>query len=176
MLYHLFQDLFKAQHDFSPYGSDFFTLQEYDGIGRESNLWLPVTKGGTNGSYVDPNALKATAEEFSPYGEDAHPYSRTVYDKSSLNEVIEQYGSGSDRHSGLHPVCTDRMTNLSSEDAEFSFPTDVPLEHLIVRIYQVTNGGISSPGTYSTATSLLRMAISVIRENGLSVLWMVWDV
>lgn len=34
----------KVQHGFSAYGDDLFTLQEYDGIGRESNLWLPVTK------------------------------------------------------------------------------------------------------------------------------------
>ena len=142
----------KVQHGFSPYGDDLFTLQEYDGIGRESNLWLPVTKGGTNGSYVDPAALKSTAEEFSPYGKDAHPYSRTIYDNSPLNEVVEQYGPGSDWHSGVRPVRTGRMTNLSAEDAETTSSIDVPAEHLIARIYEVTDTGISSPGTYPTGT------------------------
>lgn len=82
----------KVDHGFSPFGNDLFTLQDYDGLGRASDLWLPVTKGNADGSYVEPASLKRTAQSFSLYGKDSHPYSHSVYDGSALNELVEQYG------------------------------------------------------------------------------------
>ena len=41
---------------------------------------------------------------------------------------------------------------MSSEDAETTSSIDVPAEHLIARIYEVTDTGISSFGTYPTGT------------------------
>lgn len=79
----------KVQHGFLPYGDDLFTLQEYDGLNRASNRWLPVSRANTNGAYVSPGLLKDATKAFFLYGNDANPYSRTVYDHSPLNEVCE---------------------------------------------------------------------------------------
>ena len=102
----------KVDHGFSPFGNDLFTLQDYDGLGRASDLWLPMTKGNTDGSYVEPASLRRAAQSFSLYGKDSHPYSRSVYDGSALNELVEQYGPGMDWHTAGRSVKTDRMTNL----------------------------------------------------------------
>lgn len=51
----------KVDHGLSPFGNDLFTLQDYDGLGRASDLWLPVTKGNADGSYVEPASLVARA-------------------------------------------------------------------------------------------------------------------
>ncbi|MCS2585134.1 DUF6443 domain-containing protein [Bacteroides sp. BFG-551] len=104
----------KVFHGFSPLGNDLFTVQEYDGLHRESNLWLPVAYGSSDGSYVDPGLLMQSARSSFLYGEDSHPYSRVVYDGSALNEVVSKYGPGKDWHTAGRSVKNDRMTNSSS--------------------------------------------------------------
>ena len=145
----------KVQHGFSPYGDDLFTLQEYDGLNRASNRWLPVSRANTNGAYVSPGLLKDATKAFFLYGNDANPYSRTVYDHSPLNEVVEEYGPGRAWHAGNKSVKTDRMANLSSEDAT----ADSVLLALVVRIYRVSDTSILSTGTYPTE------ALNVIRTT-----------
>ena len=145
----------KVQHGFSPYGDDLFTLQEYDGLNRASNRWLPVSRANTNGAYVSPGLLKDATKAFFLYGNDANPYSHTVYDHSPLNEVVEEYGPGRAWHAGNKSVKTDRMANLSSEDAT----ADSVLLALVVRIYRVSDTSILSTGTYPTE------ALNVIRTT-----------
>ena len=110
----------KVQHGFSPYGKDISTLQEYDGLGRESNLWLPVAKDNADGAYTNPGTLRNAAKAFFLYGNDTSPYNRTVYDKSALNEVIEQYGPGVAWHNTNKSVKTSRMTNQNQENSVYS--------------------------------------------------------
>lgn len=138
----------KVQHGFSPYGDDLFTLQEYDGLNRASNHWLPVSKSNTNGAYVSPGLLKDAIKAFFLYGNDANPYSRIVYDNSPLNEVIEEYGPGRAWHAATKSVKTVRMANLSDEDAT-ARPELLPL---MARVYRISGTSIISTGTYPTET------------------------
>ena len=125
----------KVQHGFSPFGNDLFTVQDYDGLNRESKLWLPVADGSNDGSYPAPGKLKQSVCSF--YGEDSHPYSLTVYDGSALNEVVEEYGPGKSWHTTGHSVKNDRMTNSSRS----------------VRIYQAeTDDNLRVAGTYAEQT------------------------
>lgn len=141
----------KVDHGLSPFGNDLFTLQDYDGLGRASDLWLPVTKGNADGSYVEPASLKRTAQSFSLYGKDSHPYSHSVYDGSALNELVEQYGPGMDWHTKGRSVKTDRMTNLDMGDMNLS--SDVERASLVARAYQVGETlSLSVSGIYVTGT------------------------
>lgn len=141
----------KVDHGFSPFGNDLFTLQDYDGLGRASDLWLPMTKGNTDGSYVEPASLRRAAQSFSLYGKDSHPYSRSVYDGSALNELVEQYGPGMDWHTAGRSVKTDRMTNLDMGDVNSS--SDMERASLVARIYQVgESSSLSVSGIYVTGT------------------------
>ena len=125
----------KVQHGFSPFGNDLFTVQDYDGLNRESKLWLPVADGSNDGSYPAPGKLKQSVCSF--YGGDSHPYSLTVYDGSALNEVVEEYGPGKSWHTTGHSVKNDRMTNSSRS----------------VRIYQVEkDDNLRVAGTYAEQT------------------------
>ena len=115
----------KARHGFSSRGNDLYVLQGYDGLNRPEKEWLPVPLAGTNGMYVSPAELERAARASSLYGEDEHPCSRTVYDGSALDEVVEEYGPGADWHDAGRSVKTDRMTNFSAEDAETAYLSPV---------------------------------------------------
>ena len=94
----------------SPTHKDIVTLQEYDGVGREGNAWLPTPTGGT-GAYADPASLKPAAAAF--YSDNA-PYSHPVYEPSPLNRVTERYAPGEAWRTAARPVKTDHLTNTSS--------------------------------------------------------------
>lgn len=125
----------KVQHGFSPYGDDLYTLTEYDGLNRESHLWLPVTQTGTNGAYVEPGVLMEAARGFAPYAADEYPYGRKVYDNSALNELREEYHPGEEWHKNGHSVKTERITNTQTAA-------------LAARIYMLDNGQLACTGNY----------------------------
>lgn len=143
----------KVQHGFSPFGDDLFTLQEFDGLNRKSNLWLPVTKANTNGSYVSPGLLKDATKAFSLYEYDTNPYTHVIYDTSPLDEIVEQYGLGKAWHSSSHSIKTDRMSNLSIEDTA----SDSKLLSLVARVYHADVTSISNIGFFP------KEALNVIR-------------
>ena len=93
---------------------DWVTFQEYDGYGRTSNAWLPVVVEGNNGSFVSLPAFKTKAQSI--YADDAEPYSYPVYEASSLNRVLEQYGPGKSWHRNSRSVKTSYLTNINGND------------------------------------------------------------
>src|SRR5690554_3646387 len=90
----------------SPSRKDIVSMQEYDGAGRPSNVWSPTPTGGT-GAYVAPATLKSVSNTF--YSDNA-AYSYPVYESSSLNRVLEQYGPGTAWHTGGRSVKTDYLS------------------------------------------------------------------
>ena len=84
---------------------------EYDGVGRESNAWLPVPAGNGTGAYMAPASFKPAATAF--YSDSA-PYSHPVYEPSPLNRVTERYAPGEAWRTAERPVKTDYLTNTSS--------------------------------------------------------------
>ena len=95
----------------SPLRKDILSLQEYDGVGRESNAWLPVPAGNGTGAYMEPTSFKPAATAF--YSDSA-PYSHPVYEPSPLNRVTERYAPGEAWRMAERPVKTDYLTNTSS--------------------------------------------------------------
>ncbi|WP_291529133.1 DUF6443 domain-containing protein [Bacteroides sp. UBA939] len=100
------------QRKITPSGKDLVMLQEYDAYGRESNTWLPGTSTG-DGRYVSPETVKSSARTLNA---DQNPYSRQVYEASSLERVLEQYGPGTAWHTNSRRVKADYFTNISGND------------------------------------------------------------
>lgn len=87
----------------SPLRKDILSLQEYDGVGRESNAWLPVPAGNGTGAYMEPTSFKPAATAF--YSDSAPPYSHPVYEPSPpLNRVTERYAPGEAWRMAERPV------------------------------------------------------------------------
>lgn len=99
------------QRNFAPLGGDLITLQETDDFFRESSSWLPILKSTSGGQYISPDQIKSDAKTTTLYGNDQRPYSKTIYDGSPLNLIVEQYGVGNDWFTNNRSVKTDRMTN-----------------------------------------------------------------
>lgn len=98
---------------------DIITLQEYDGIGRESNNWLPISSGGT-GAYVEATLFKSAANSF--YGDNA-PYTNFIYEPSPLERIQEQYGSGVMWRTAKRSVKSEYLTNTSTGNQSCGFYT-----------------------------------------------------
>lgn len=94
-------------------GIDIVTLQEYDNLGRESNLWNPIGIAGNAGQYVSPGTIKNNA--VSMYS-DSNPYSMPVYDPSPLNRLLAQYGPGREWQLKFKSVKTSHLTNVAGND------------------------------------------------------------
>lgn len=84
-----YQNVQKAVKAGTQTGSILATLQEYDGMGRQSNTWLPVV---TSSDYVAASTFKSSAP--GNYGNDSRPYSQVVYEASPLNRITAEYGPG----------------------------------------------------------------------------------
>ena len=75
----------------TPSGKDLVTLHEYDNLGRDGMLWLPVPLN--NGGYYAPvSTLKPASSSY--YG-DASAYTRYNYEASPLNRLTSEQGPGS---------------------------------------------------------------------------------
>ena len=99
-----------VQRGVTPSKSDLVTYQEYDPVGRESNVWLPTAKAGNNGAFVPLANVTQLAN--SQYG-DLRPFSEPVYEASPLNRVIRQYGPGEKWNNSTlkKPISTEYLTN-----------------------------------------------------------------
>lgn len=94
----------------SPLGKDIVTRQDYDSFGRPSCEWLPRVSEYSNGKYLAPiEFVKISLEN---YDNDSHLYSKTVYEDSPLNRMIEQYGPGADWYNNEKSNTTAYKTNV----------------------------------------------------------------
>ncbi|MCD8079119.1 MAG: RHS repeat-associated core domain-containing protein [Bacteroides sp.] len=116
------------------------TLQEYDALSRESNLWLPHV---SSAEYTDPALLKTQVP--ATYSADGRPYSQLRYEASPLNRVIETYGPG--QAWITRPVRTDYLSNTTDGQ-------------LACKFYK-----ISSTGTLTTAGNYPANELYVVRST-----------
>ncbi len=127
-----------VQRGVTPSESDLVSLQEYDGFGRESNVWLPGTSS-SNGGFVNPQNLKQDIINSTLYSGDQKPYSSPVYENSPLNRVLEQYAPGVDWYTNNKAVRTAYLTNVAGNDT------------LGCKLYNVTeNLSLTNPKNYDT--------------------------
>ena len=91
----------------TPFQTHLITLQEYDAANRKTYTWLPVESATS--TYMPSASVKAQA--VADYG-DTHPYTKTEYEASPLNKIVNQYGAGEDWNN--HPVHIEYMTNTTS--------------------------------------------------------------
>ncbi|MDR0939247.1 MAG: DUF6443 domain-containing protein, partial [Mediterranea sp.] len=105
----------------SPSGRDLVTLQEYDGMGRESKRWLPVVSGYNSGNYVNPSNLKTGAA-----GTDQNPYSLTLYEPSPLKRVVKEFGPGQEWHGHDKAATFAYLTNDNGDEKLRCLRFEVP--------------------------------------------------
>ncbi|RGK27109.1 RHS repeat-associated core domain-containing protein [Bacteroides intestinalis] len=91
----------------TPFQTHLITLQEYDAANRKTYTWLPVESATS--TFMPSASVKAQA--VADYG-DTHPYTKTEYEASPLNKIVNQYGAGEDWNN--HPVHIEYMTNTTS--------------------------------------------------------------
>jgi RHS repeat-associated protein len=102
-------------------GQDIVTSVSYDAIGRQEMSTSPYPIAGNNGKYRDNSFNEASANL-----NDNVPYSRTVYEKSSLNRAVKQGGPGSNwkissdvNEKGDHSVKVKFYVNEDNEVKQF---------------------------------------------------------
>ncbi|WP_197027659.1 DUF6443 domain-containing protein [Prevotella sp. 10(H)] len=100
-----------VQRGITPSVADLVSYQQYDGLGRESNSWLPAVVPGNNGAYQSFASFKEKA--LTTYNKDS-AYSKPVYEPSPLNRIREQYGPGKEWYTGKKSVRTEYLTNTAS--------------------------------------------------------------
>ena len=75
--------------DFTPFKSDFVDFTDYNSRGLVWRQWLPVSVNGKNGAFVNNLPLKA-----GNIASDVIPYSKTVYERISLDRPAYTCGAG----------------------------------------------------------------------------------
>lgn len=103
-----YQTVEKAVKNGVQTGTILATLQDYDTSGRAGSTWLPIT---ASSDYMTPSTIRSNAP--GNYNSDSRPYSQPVYDGSSLDRTIKQYGPGTAWYSG-HAVNTEYLSNTAS--------------------------------------------------------------
>lgn len=98
----------------SPLGKDIVTRQDYDNFGRKSREWLPKVSSSSNGRYITPTEFEGLSPDI--YNNDPNPFSRTVYENSPFNRVIEQFGPGQQWQLNDHGTKNSYLTNFSGGD------------------------------------------------------------
>ncbi len=100
-----------VQRKTGPNWEDIVDFQEYDELGRKSNTWLPGAVSNNNGAFVSDPRQKIKDS----YDGDKNPYTKTVYEVSPSNRIIEQYGPGQDWHTGKKSIAISYLTNDKSD-------------------------------------------------------------
>ena len=122
------------------------TLQEYDYLGRPVRSWLPAS---VVIDYNAPATLKSYAQGSDKGYNDTRPYTETVYELSTADRVMMQYGPGaawysahpvSDEYTG-NPVATQYTTNTASGVQS-------------CKVYGVSGNSLTGGSTYHTAGTL----------------------
>lgn len=98
-----------VQVGITPEHNSLVTLQEYDVCGRNVATWLPAVISGKDGAFTGSPEVKSAA--IASNINDSKPYSKTIYEASPLNRILEQYGPGSKWHSWNYSIKTNYLTN-----------------------------------------------------------------
>jgi len=123
-----------VQVNITPTGADLTSGVTYDSFDRDSLKWLPgATAVGNNGALISNSNYVSSAS--STNGGDAKPYSRTDYEASPLNRVVDQYGPGADWYNNSKNKTTTYIANAS--DVKFFVANSTTL----------TCSGIYAPAT-----------------------------
>lgn len=93
----------------SPEKGDVITINGYDDLGRQIETWLPVVIKSNNGGYADIAKIKSGSNTM--YSGENAPFSKSQYDSSPLNRILEQYGSGADWQDNKKAVKTGNLAN-----------------------------------------------------------------
>lgn len=98
----------------SPNKKDVAVSHAYDALGRSSKQWLPVMclAPQSPGTFIPENIVEKNAQDL--YSDQA-AFSYPVYEASSLNRIIENYGPGKAWQSKGHGEKTDYRTNTSAD-------------------------------------------------------------
>ena len=102
----------------SPSGAGVYSLREYDGLGRESDNWLPVASGSSL-DYVSAQALKSLSSSF--YS-DSRAYTHSDYD--SRSRVVMKQGAGESWWNGSHAQQKSYRLNNQGEVKKYTAPCD----------------------------------------------------
>lgn len=98
----------------SPDRKDVAIFHEYDALGRSSKQWLPVMRltPQSSGTFIPKNIVEKNAKDL--YSDQA-AFSYPVYEASSLNRIIENYGPGTAWQSKGYSEKTNYRTNTSAD-------------------------------------------------------------
>lgn len=127
----------KIQRGITPSRNDLVTLQEYDGINRETKQWLPAPATDAAGAYIHPYDVQQSIKGSELYGNDSNPYSQTLYDGSRPGRIKKQFGAGKEWQSAKKSVSTDYLTNVTNETA------------LNAKSYSCTETALACAGDYA---------------------------
>lgn len=95
----------------APSGKDIVTRKDYNTLGRLWREWLPRTSEHSNGKQLTP--VEFASLSAGGYDNDSHTYSKTIYENSPLDRIIEQYGPGTDWYDNGKSATTTYQTNIS---------------------------------------------------------------
>lgn len=101
-----------VQVGITPEHNSLVTLQEYDACGRNVATWLPAVISGKDGAFIGSPEVKSAA--IASNINDSKPYSKTIYEASPLNRILEQYGPGANWHNSNSSIKTGYLTNEST--------------------------------------------------------------
>jgi RHS repeat-associated protein len=112
----------QVQVGITPAGSDLATIREYDGAGREYKYWLPAVIPNNRGKFAGSSSAKTTYNIIGLNMEgDANPYSYIIYEPSTLNRVLEEYGPGKNWHENGKSVKTSYLTNSAADPCTYYY-------------------------------------------------------
>jgi RHS repeat-associated protein len=125
----------------SPGENDIITPIAYDQFGRSPKEFLPYTKTGNNGAYVQ-DALTAQSSyygssAFPGVNETAFPYSEKVFENSPLNRILKTASPG------------EPFSIESSNFVEYGYGTNLQDE---VILWSTNGGNLSNIGYYESGT------------------------
>ncbi len=103
-----------VQVGITPEHNSLVTLQEYDACGRNVATWLPAVISGKDGAFTGSPEVKSAA--IASNINDSKPYSKTIYETSPLNRILEQYGPGANWHNSSSSIKTGYLTNESTSN------------------------------------------------------------
>lgn len=110
---HLGRPVQEVAYKSSPDKKDVAVFHEYDALGRSSKQWLPVMRTSQSpGTFIPENTVEKNAKDL--YADQA-AFSYPVYETSSLNRIIENYGPGMAWQSKGYSEKTNYRTNTSAD-------------------------------------------------------------
>ncbi len=115
----------------NPDKHDLVTYKEYDAMDRESTTWLPVPIAGNRGAFTTLSNISSKSQAM--YDGDTKAYSKSLYEASPLNRILEKYGPGQNWYPNSHSIRTDYLTNKDGND------TSGTASAFVCRQYTTTN-------------------------------------